>query len=220
MSRDDGPSTSDRVRDALHDFWTTDSGPLMVLREVLVSVGTVALIGLLLFSLSGVWPPMVAVESGSMEPQMHKGDLVFIAEPGRYVPGDATIEGVVTRETGRDVEYRSFGDYGSVVVYERIHGGSPVIHRAHFYVEEGENWYDRANESYISAGECGATPDEGLRNCPAPNAGFITKGDDNVGYDQAMGIARTPVPRERVVGTAQVNVPYLGYVRLWLSGKA
>jgi signal peptidase len=222
MNGDDGPNPSpiDRLRDALHEFWTTRNGPVMVLRELLVSVTTVALIGLLLFSLAGVWPPMVAVESGSMEPNMHKGDLVFVAEPGRYVPGEAATEGVVTLETGEEVQYRSFGDYGSVVIYERLYAGSPVIHRAHFYVEEGENWYDEANESYISATHCGETPDEGLPNCPAPNAGFITKGDNNPSYDQVMGIAREPVPRSRIIGTAQVRVPYLGYVRLWLSGKA
>lgn len=221
MSRDEGPSTSDRIRDVLHDFWTTTHGPLMVLREVLISVGTVAFIGLLLFSLSGVWPPMVAVESGSMEPHMQKGDLVFISEPNRYVPEDAAVKGVVTREAGQEAEYRSFGDYGSVVVYERVNGGSPVIHRAHLYVEEGENWYDRANKSYISATQCGETSSEGLPNCPAPHDGFITKGDNNGGYDQVMGIARGgPVPRERITGNAQASVPYIGYVRLWLSGKA
>jgi signal peptidase len=220
MSRDDGPnpSTSERVRESLHDFWTTRSGPLMILRELVVSVGTVAVIGMLLFSLAGVWPPMVAVESGSMEPSMQKGDLVFIAEPGRYVPGEAATEGVVTLESARDVDYRSFGDYGSVVIYERLSGGSPVIHRAHFYVEEGENWYDEANPSYVSAAECGETVEEGLPNCPAPSAGFITKGDDNPRYDQVMGIAQRPIPRERITGTAQVSVPYLGYVRLCLSG--
>jgi signal peptidase len=220
MSRDDGPSTSDRVRDVLHDFWTTRNGLSMVLREVLISVGTVALIGLLLFSLSGVWPPMVAVESGSMEPHMYKGDLVFIAEPGRYVPDGAAVHGVVTVETGQEVDYRSFGDYGSVVVYQRSNGGPPVIHRAHFFVEEGENWYGKANKSYISASECGASPDEALRNCPAPSDGFVTKGDNNAEYDQVSGIAVEPIPRERITGTAQVSVPYLGYVRLWLSGKA
>jgi signal peptidase len=125
---------------------------------------------------------------------------------------------VVTLESARDVDHRSFGDHGSVVIYERLSGGSPVIHRAHFYVEEGENWYDEANPSYVSAAECGETVEEGLPNCPAPSSGFITKGDNNPRYDQVMGIAQRPIPRERITGTAQVSVPYLGYVRLCLSG--
>jgi|APHM01.1.fsa_nt_gi Signal peptidase I len=59
------------------------------LRELVTSVGTVLLVGALLFAASGVWPPLVAVESGSMEPHMSKGDLVFVADNGRYAPGEA-----------------------------------------------------------------------------------------------------------------------------------
>jgi signal peptidase len=80
----------------------------MWIREMLSSVAIVLAIGLLLFGVSGVWPPMVAVESGSMEPHMHRGDLVFITEPGRYMP-DATYgsTGVVTAETGTEINYRT-----------------------------------------------------------------------------------------------------------------
>jgi signal peptidase len=199
----------------LHEFLTARHGLLMVLREVLVSVAVVGAVGLLLFALSGVWPPMVAVESGSMEPHMHKGDLVFVSEPGRYVPDTGSDgEGVVTRAKGAEVGYRSFGGYGSVVVYDSPNrGGPPVIHRAHFWVNEGENWYDEADPAYHNADSCLDMP-----NCPAPHDGFITKGDNNGGYDQVLGISQ-PVRPGWVVGIAHVRVPYLGYIRLWLAGQ-
>jgi signal peptidase len=180
------------------------------LRELLTSVAAVVLVGLLLFAISGVWPPMVAVESGSMEPVMHRGDLVFITEPGRYAPNAAYDgTGVVTVDVGKEVGYTSFGGPGSVVVYDQPGlGGSPIIHRAHFWVAEGENWYDRANPDYVSAANCAQ-----LNNCPAPHAGFVTKGDANARYDQANGIS-DPVKPEWITGIARLRVPYLGLIRL------
>jgi signal peptidase len=196
---------------------TDDEGPYRFLREVLLNVGAVVLVGLVLFAVSGVWPPMVAVESGSMEPHMHRGDLVLITEPGRFAPDAAERgTGVVTYEAGRDVGYRSFGDYGSVVVYDNPRrGGPPVIHRAHFYVEAGEDWYSRANPDYLAADSCAE-----LESCPAGQAGYITKGDANANYDQANGISG-PVRPGWITGVARVRIPLLGWVRLalsWVSG--
>jgi signal peptidase len=159
---------------------------------------------------------MVAVESGSMEPHMQKGDLVFITEPGRYTPDAAYgSTGVVTADTGADVGYRTFGGDGSVVVYDDPgRTGPPIIHRAEFYVEAGENWYGRTDPAFVSADNC-----RELRNCPAPHAGFITKGDANGQYDQASGIAE-PVKPSWITGIARVRIPYLGWVRLGLADVA
>ncbi|WP_225316410.1 MULTISPECIES: S26 family signal peptidase [Haloferax] len=192
---------------------TADDGPLLFIREALISAFTVVAVGFLLFAISGVWPPMVAVESGSMEPHMHKGDLVFITGPDRYSP-DAAIEGtsVVTAETGAAVGYRTFGGNGNVIVYDNPGvGGPPIIHRAMLWVEEGENWYDRANPAYVSADSCAE-----LANCPAEYSGFITKGDNNPRYDQVSGISE-PVRPEWVQGVARIRIPFLGWVRLTLA---
>ncbi len=222
MSAGDGPppkSPSDRSTDEeslLTRFRTAETGPLMFIREMLTSVATVALVGLLLFAISGVWPPMVAIESQSMDPHMQKGDLVFVTEPGRYMPDYAHEDtGVVTYRTGKQQDYRTFENYGSVVVYNNpSRGGPPIIHRARFWVEEGENWYDKADSDYVNAEDC----DE-LLNCPAPHDGFVTKGDNNARYDQANGLT-SPVKPSWLVGTARVRIPYLGWVRLGVSGAA
>jgi signal peptidase len=193
-------------------FRTARSGPLLFVRETLYSALGVIAVGLLLFAISGVWPPMVAVESGSMEPEMQRGDLIFVTEPERFTP-DYARGGIVTVDVGSEEGYRSFGGTGSVIIYDppdRV--GSPIIHRAHFHVEAGENWYDRANPAYLNADDC-----EALSNCPAPHDGFITKGDANSRYDQASNIAG-PVRPGWVRGTARLRIPYLGYVRLELAG--
>ncbi|SDX74316.1 signal peptidase, endoplasmic reticulum-type [Halobellus clavatus] len=201
-------------QNVLTRFRTAQSGPLVFIRETLYSVAAVLAVGFLLFAISGVWPPMVAVESGSMEPQMHRGDLIFVTEPQRFSPDYARGgTGVVTVEVGSDNGYRSFGGNGSVVIYDPPdRRGSPIIHRAHFYVDDGENWYDEANPDHVRASNCAE-----LTNCPAPHAGFITKGDANARYDQASGIAG-PVRPGWVRGTARFRIPYLGYVRLKLVG--
>jgi len=212
-----GTAAADDSREGpIRRFLTAKRGPMMWIREMLSSAAVVLAIGLVLFAISGVWPPMVAVESGSMEPNMVKGDLVFVTEPGRFAPDAATNQvGVVTYQQGQEAGYSTFGDPGSVVVYQqpgRI--GSPIIHRARFHVEDGENWYDRADKDYIRADSCAE-----LTNCPAPHAGFITKGDANAQYDQANGIA-PPVKAEWVTGVARLRVPYLGWVRLIATGQA
>ncbi|WP_251341995.1 S26 family signal peptidase [Haloplanus halophilus] len=224
MSADDGPRPpDDSAGDGeqrgetgpLRRVVTATGGPLLVLRETALSVGAVVAIGALLFAISGVWPPMVAVESGSMEPHMHRGDLVFITDNGRFAP-DAAYDGtgVVTRETAQETGYWKFGAHGSVIVYDNpSEPGPPVIHRAQFWVEDGENWYDRANPDYISSSGCDEMP-----NCPAPNAGFVTKGDANAQYDQVNSISDEPVKPEWIVGVARVRIPYLGWVRLGVSG--
>jgi signal peptidase len=185
-------------------------GWMPFVRDLVVSLLAVALFGSYLFAISGVWPPLVAVESGSMNPNMEKEDLVFVMENERFTPAEATGEtGVVTAQTGRETGYSQFGGYGDVIVFtpDGDPNRTPVIHRAKLWVEEGENWCDRANEAYL--GNSNACEE-------APHAGFITKGDANGQYDQVRGISK-PVKPEWVVGTAEVQVPYLGWFRLQLQ---
>ena len=175
------------------------------LREAAPGVGAVLAVFLVLTVVSGVWPPMVAVESGSMDPNLREGDLVFVT--GVDDPGQ------VTTHRAPDAP-RRFGRPGDVVVFDPPNRhGSPIVHRAMFRVEEGENWYDRANESALgSADDCAE-----LTYCPAQNAGYVTKGDHNDVYDQAVGRS-PPVRTEWVRAEAAARIPWLGRVRLALAG--
>jgi len=195
------------------------SGARTFLVDVASSALAVLLVGALLFAVSGVWPPMVAIESPSMTPHMKTGDLVFVMEEQRF-PGDGAVAGtgVVTLHSGQDTDYRQFQRPGDVIVYkpDGSESATPIIHRAMFWVEKGENWYDEADRQSIGRySECGETTDEALPTCPAPHAGFITKGDANGGYDQAQANPLSgPVKPEWVVGTAEVRIPKLGCIRL------
>jgi signal peptidase len=214
-----GPDDPETPAEWLRWLATTDHGGVTFVRETLLSVGAVILVGLLLFAVSGIWPPMVAVESTSMQPHMGVGDLVFVMEEGRFPPAAAHGDtGVVTAEDGAAAGYRKFGAPGDVVVYrpDGRAGATPIIHRAMFWVNDSENWYRRADPDDVGGyGGC-----EELPNCPAPHAGFVTKGDNeatNGAYDQVNGLS-APVRPSWVVGTAELRIPLLGYVKLCASG--
>jgi len=140
----------------------------------------------------------------------------------RFQPGEARGEtGVVTANRGAETGYRQFGGHGDVIVFapNGEEGRTPIIHRAMFYVEEGERWVDRANPEYLG----GVDSCQEVATCPAPHDGFITKGDNNPSYDQAGGgQLRTrgtvgqldPVKSEWIVGTAEVRIPRIGWLRL------
>jgi len=201
MSGDDGASASD------------DDPPQFVqyVMDIVGSAGAVILVGVLLFTVSGVWPPLVAIESPSMDPHIEKGDLVFVMEEERFA-GPNDRHGVVPAADADG--YTKFQQPGDVIVFEPDGSDrrTPIIHRAMFYVEEGENWYSRANPEYIG----GADNCEELANCGENNSGgFITKGDNNEQYDQVGSTPISePVDSDWVIGTAEYRVPLLGEIRL------
>lgn len=178
--------------------------------DIVGSAGAVVLVGVLLFAVSGVWPPLVAIESPSMEPHIDEGDLVFVMDEERFSGANAE-HGVVTAQRGEG--YVRFQRPGDVIVYEPDGNPdrTPIIHRAMFYVEAGENWYDRADPGARGRADNCAE----LTNCPANYSGFITKGDNNRHYDQVGGRPISdPVRPEWVIGTAEYRVPLLGEIRL------
>lgn len=178
----------------------------LFLYDVVSSILAVLVVGAYLFAVSGVWPPLVAVESGSMVPNMEVNDLVFVMDTDRFEPGQAHNDTGVVPAAGAE-SYGQFGNQGDVIVFEPNGNQrrTRIIHRAMFWVDEGENWCEHpdADPNFI-----GRTDD--LR-CEAPHDGFITKGDSNPTYDQVGGQATEPVKPEWIVGTAEVRLPGLGW---------
>lgn len=169
---------------------------LVSLGKDLLSVAAVLIAFMVLSKLAfGLWTPMVAVESGSMEPHMQVGDIIFIKNIDRV--------DLVTNEEGKGLGYVTFGDYGDVILYRPYgqEGITPIIHRAMYRVEAGEPMWE---------------------NGPAaPYSGYITKGDNpvtNRHYDQEGQISYyVPVKDEWVIGVARYRIPYLGHIRLLFS---
>ncbi len=145
-----------------------------------------------------------------MQPNMERGDLIFVVDNERFV-GDDPIDGTGVVPMDNSDGHDKFGQDGDVIIFQP--DGSefqtPVIHRAHFWVDEGDDWVERADEDIIGDTTC-----EQVSTCPATHAGFITKGDANSGYDQHRGHVSDVVRPEWVTGKASFRIPWLGHVRL------
>jgi signal peptidase len=223
---DDGTRPADAAQPASPEEWrstdhTPDAPPQrtgpdetqseakLFVYDLVSSVLAVLVVGAYLFAVSGVWPPLVAVESRSMVPNMQVNDLVFVMEENRF-PGEMAESGtgVVTARAGGS-EYTKFGRAGDVIVFEPDGNGqtTPIIHRAMYWVDEGENWCAMGDPNHLR----GLDPSD--EQCTADHAGFITKGDNNAVYDQATSRS-DPVRPEWVVGTAEFRIPGLGWIRL------
>jgi signal peptidase len=175
-------------------FWETDNYGLALLRDIVVAFLIVAVIISAVYAYSGSTTPLVAVQSGSMEPNINIGDVVLIKT--------VNYTQIVTYKEGKATNYERFGNYGDVIVYkpDGDSGATPIIHRAMDWVNAGDKLPD------------GET---------AVNAGFITKGDANQEVDQPMLFGGMPpvepVKPEWIVGVAQQPpIPWVGNLRLAL----
>lgn len=138
-----------------------------------------------------------------MQPNLMPGDVVVLMHPSRV--------GVVTWEEGKKIDYRSFGDYGDVIVYYPNGNGKPIIHRAIAFVNEGDRIPTLTKGVF--------TYSENV----AQISGYVTQGDANRVSDQLAllrigGEAQPvlPVKEEWIVGVAKFRIPLIGYFRLLL----
>lgn len=117
------------------------------LRDGLIAIIIVALLFASIFVYTQVWPPLVVVESSSMQHSndassigvIDTGDLVLVqTAPTR----DSVIPWIQGRVTG----YSTYGDYGDVIIFHKAGVPStltPIIHRAIMYVSpNGTGAYD------------------------------------------------------------------------------
>ena len=114
--------------------------------------------------------PIVVVVSGSMEPQIHTGDMLFVmgTEPENINSG--TIED----KTGDIIVFNAQGLWSTAPI-------DPIVHRVINKYQIGDTWY------------------------------FETKGDANSIQDAA------PIPESRVIGVVVGGIPYIGWVKIFLT---
>lgn len=158
-----------------------DSLPLPgLIKDIIFVVVVVGGISLLSQLALGLWTPMVAVESGSMVPNLNIGDIILVQGASRT--------DVIPWDEAEGTGYRAFNNPGDVILY-RPYGkeslnlldqmlmligmppgkekATPIIHRAMRYVEKGEPMWEGGPS--------------------APFSGYITKGDHNEVIDQMAG---------------------------------
>ena len=144
---------------------------------VVVVVGAISILSQLVL---GLWTPMVAVESGSMVPNLNIGDIIVVQGASRtqVIPwNDAEKTGYQTfNKPGDVILYRPYGKdspnlFDQLKMLIGISPGqekaTPIIHRALSYVQKGDPMWEGGP--------------------PAPFSGYITKGDHNEVIDQMAG---------------------------------
>ena len=115
------------------------SGVVLFLRDAAIAFAFVASILLAMFAYTGIWPPLVVVESDSMMHSEENTSYIGVIDTGDMVlVKDIDDEGdVVTYAEGFATGHKTYGDYGDVVVYKKMgsDANTPIIHRAIVYLE-------------------------------------------------------------------------------------
>jgi signal peptidase len=109
-----------------------------LVQDIAVALIVVAVVLGGLYAYGGRWPPMVVVESESMQ---HSDTLSYV---GVIDTGDLTLVRVleksgpvVTWVEGRETGYRTYSEFGDVVIYHKngLTQTTPIIHRAIVRIE-------------------------------------------------------------------------------------
>lgn len=197
MAEKDSPRD---VRTLITQFRTSDHWAVSLARDLLWVVVVVGAIALALYLICGTWPAVVTIESKSMEPNMHIGDLVVVVQKDRY-------REFMTWDTAKAANLTKFSGYGDVIIYKPngLNSVHPIIHRAILQVTAGTPVTEiRGNQLKTNY-----TPD---------SSGYITWGDNNPVPDQFArytGIGTPePVKDEWIVGKSLFSVPLVGYLPL------
>ncbi len=114
-------------------------------RDIAIAVIIMVVLLGAIYAYTGIWPPLVVVESSSMQHSnsvsylgvIDTGDLVLVqSAPAR--------SDVVTYIEGRASGYSTYGDYGDVIVFRiaRDPTATPIIHRAIMYVNPNGSYAD------------------------------------------------------------------------------
>jgi signal peptidase len=116
-------------------------GVVNLLRDLAVAFLLVAIVMASLFAFTRVWPPMVVVESSSMQHSSTES-FVGVIDTGDIVLVQSVLgrRDVVTYVEGRASGYTTYGDYGDVIIFRKFgrEDLTPVIHRAIMFLEWNE----------------------------------------------------------------------------------
>jgi len=203
-----------------------------------------------LITYTGMSTPFSVVMSQSMQHDPDRSDFGCI-DTGDVVvvknKANATIESYVV---GTSTGYSTFGDYGSVIIYERNSSSNPVIHRAIVWLEwdsTSSTWSSEELKNYKGTWYCsvngteendynnlrgiltfknltqsGKTVSVNLSNLEK-KSGYLTLGDNpqtNLSFDQVSGIISHPISYDDIRSVPFAEIPWLGTVKLLFNGNS
>ncbi|MCG7845230.1 MAG: S26 family signal peptidase [Methanomassiliicoccales archaeon] len=233
-------------------------------RTLFKIVLAVIVLELALVAYSGMWPPLYAVKSASMQHSDNESMLGVIDTGDMVIVRNSDGGGVRTYVECYHDGGKAFGDYGDVIIYDPYGYDYPVpvVHRAMVRLErnkttelydvpslarlpadkwgngdyeDGRWWNLKGFIEIYDVGRHSATLRVNLtsllayyKNVGRIHDGIITMGDNNVVYENgewvgmhdqtSLGLCRSPIKDEWIIGEAIVEVPWLGLIKLYLQG--
>jgi signal peptidase I len=196
-----------------------------IMKDILVSAAIVGGLLLVLYLFSGVWPPMVVIESSSM---MHgddsqlgvidTGDLTLVQKVDER--GDIITYVEATCRTGPHYGFMEYGDYGNVIVYRKNgKAETPVIHRAMAWIEYNASASDPSKRFFR-----GDLPDIGVFNVSEYYINVTSYRPENYLKKERLVIqisailARSSTPHSGFVTKGDHNIPYVDQWVLYVQG--
>lgn len=195
---------------------------------------------------SGLSTPFSVVMSESMQHDPDRSQIGCIDTGDVVVVKSVVEDEVQSYVKGTVTGHKTFGDYGSVIIYERNLNQNPVIHRAIVWLDwDGEKWSSPELQGYAGKWHCisggkvstdpynltgilyfeditvsGKTVSVNLNNL-SKNSGFLTLGDNpegNTNFDQTTGIANGPIPMEKIRSIPFMEIPWIGSIKVAMKG--
>ena len=129
LNRPSKPVEEDEEPEEREHFWRG------LIRDLIIAAIIVVVILAAMYAYTGLWPPLVVVESGSMQ-HSNSESFIGVIDTGDMVFQQAapTRSSVVTYIEGRASGYSTYGDYGDVIIFNRAGNPTPVIHRAIMFI--------------------------------------------------------------------------------------
>ncbi len=150
------PKQASSEEEGEEDEESEENGWKAWVRDIAIAVLIMAILLGTIYVYTGVWPPLVVVESSSMQHShtvsyigvIDTGDLVLVqAAPAR--------SDVVTYLQGRSSGYSTYGDYGDVIIFRlaRDPSATPIIHRAIMYLIPNGSYVDVPDLALLPASQ-------------------------------------------------------------------
>lgn len=190
---------------------------------------------------SGLDSSLSVIMSSSMQ---HDNDMSQI---GKIDTGDVMVikapekVDIYSYVEGTQNGYRSFGDYGSVIIYDRGDDVNPVIHRAIVWLDYTRGtWSIPSLANYRGQWSCTSGTDymnlsgtltftditqsaktvsinlDSLKK----QSGYLTMGDNpetNKYFDQGAGIVNYPIGNDDIKAVAVYEIPWMGVIKVYMT---
>lgn len=209
-------------------------------RNLVLTVAIVAIIFIggyaSIVAYTGYTSPFSVVTSQSMQHDNNRSEIGIIDTGDIVLIRDPSKETIVTYVEGYKTGYSTFGDYGSVIIYNRGNDQNPVIHRAILWLDyndgvwsapslkDFDDWYfiDDNDPSHTKTDWtnitgtlfiCGTSIS---MSSLSPQSGYLTKGDNNSRFDQPSIIDHLVTPDE-IRSIPVMEIPWLGTLKILIN---